>query len=167
MKELTASHKMKKLVSFAKNLQSGFCGFLQWRLIKVWIPSRGAGRIKELVFSFKWWETFKLISPADLYKEQLLYLYSNNNDTVHSYGMHQLRISKCLGACWALLPLLKMYHLWRDTQQLLCTRAGRKCARHPYYIFPKWGLINMPKVKSRERLGTWMFPFVGYLSWPR
>lgn len=60
--------------------------------------------------------------------------------------MHQPRISKCLGARCALLPLLKMHHLWRDTQQLLCTRAGRKCGRHPYYIFPEWGLINMPKV---------------------
>lgn len=48
---------------------------------------------------------------------------------------------------WSLLslPLLKMHH-WRDTQQLLCTRAGRKCGRYPYYIFPEWGLIHMPKV---------------------
>lgn len=89
---------MKKLVSFAKNLQSGFCGFLQGRLIKVWIPSRGVGRIKELASSFKWWETSNWLAQQTCTRKPFLlcYLYSNNNDTVHSYSMHQLRSQSAL-----------------------------------------------------------------------
>lgn len=161
---------MKKLVSFVKNLQSGFCGFLQGRLIKVWIPSRGVGRIKELVSSFKWWETSNWLAQQQTYTRKrflLCYLYSNNNDTVHSYSMHQLRMAKCLGACWAYLCLkctIGEIHNSCFAQGL----AGNVEDIHiTSFLNGDWSICQRwCFVQSRERLGTWVLLFVSYLSWP-